>query len=197
MRQIENILNPLNYLLTLVHDYSALAYLILFSAAFLESSSILFSWLPVQTLIFVVGMLCQKGEFNLWILLAGFCSLTTIGEFLKFFLNYHRLHEKESTFIHSIRVFLKRDFKLTNFVMFFHRLLPAYGLLVPLAAAENHFPLKQFVRDTILANFLWVNLTFFLGYFLGKNQFVNHYATLLIIAVALLPALADRLWQKR
>lgn len=193
-------------LLSVVNDYGAWTYLILFLIIFTETGIVIFPFLPGDSLLFVAGTLAAlpkaPGSEETLLHLTYLIPLLLIAAFLGDNLNY---------FIGDYlgpRVF-REDFKLFNRkyldqtqafyakhggkTIIMARFVPIVRTFAPFVAGVGTMKYKFFVSYSVVGALLWVISLTVAGYFLGNIPWVQKNFTLVIYGIVLL-SVAPALW---
>jgi membrane-associated protein len=186
------ITDPIDIMTDLTNNYVHFVYLIVFVLMFLENCSLIFSWIPAQSMIFILGTLSTQHNnyVNPVILWAGFILTAQAGTMLKY-----RHGEKLGTIKNKhlsdsanfVRNHETSALLLSNFI-------PVIGLLVPIIGGREKLEVKRFTKLTTLGTFLWVTVLMILGYFLGQIPWVHKHYAIIVVGIAVLPILIDVLW---
>jgi membrane-associated protein len=181
----EFISDPVTPLTELVKNYPHYIYLILFIMVLLESSLLFFSWIPIQSIIFITGTISYQSNNNLHpvILLILFIIGSQLGNIFKYIRGTKLKTFGKKHFSDSSN-FLKNNeipaLILSNFI-------PVIGILIPLIAGKKKLEFKRYFNLSLIGKILWVSIILFMGFFLGHFKFiVNHYS-LIVLLIAIIP----------
>ena len=193
-------------LLSIVHDYGAWTYLILFLIIFTETGVVIFPFLPGDSLLFVAGTLAaiptSPGSPETLLHLVYLIPLLLLAAFLGDNLNY---------FIGDYigpRVF-REDFKLFNRkyldqtqafyakhggkTIIMARFVPIVRTFAPFVAGVGTMTYRYFLSYSIVGALLWVVSLTLAGYLLGNIPVVRDNFTIVIYGIILISVLPP-LW---
>ncbi|MFA4830841.1 MAG: VTT domain-containing protein [Patescibacteria group bacterium] len=186
---IEIIFHLDKYLLAIVNEYSALAYLILFLIIFFETGIVVTPFLPGDSLLFAAGALSAAGSFKLWALFLVIFIAAVAGDAL----NYHvgkfigpKIFSKESSWLfqkkHLARAqrFYEKYGKKTIILA---RFIPIIRTFAPFVAGIGRMPYGIFLTYNIIGAALWSSLFIFGGFFFGNTLWVKEHFGILILAI--------------
>ena len=164
---------------------------------FLETSTIIGSFLPGDSLLFLLGL-----SLATW--LTGFPIFVAIpivifGAFIGAQVGYllgakigPLLFEKDRGFFLNRNTAQRtKEFweKYGNRAIFIARFIPILRALVPMFAAIGKMPVRKFTQFNLLSAVIWVSVLMTLGFTLGQIQFVKDHIELMVISFAVLSSL--------
>ena len=177
---------------TLLQNYGAWTYLILFIIIFCETGFVFTPFLPGDSLLFVVGTFAAVGPLNiLWSLF-----LLIIAAVLGDSVNYgigHYLAPK--IFRHQKIPFLKEAYlertekfyvKYGSKTIIIARFVPIIRTFAPFLAGVGSMRYSQFLSYNVVGGILWVTCFVLGGYFFGNIPFVKENFSLVILAIIIL-----------
>lgn len=195
---MENILSVFDYLvrldthmLDLLKNHGQLIYPIIFGIIFLETGIILASFLPGDSLLFIIGTLCVGGELNtIWIALglflaavAGNCMNYVFGKYLgpKFF------KAGRTNFFSEERLKQAKAFYVIHGgkAIVIARFVPIVRSFAPFIAGIGSMNFVRFLIYSSAGAFLWVVLCLFIGFNFGNIPAVEDNFTIVLLAVLL------------
>ena len=192
-------------LLSVVHDYGNLTYLILFLIIFTETGVIVFPFLPGDSLLFVAGTLAAQPNaetglplLNIWLLIPLLMAAAFIGDNLNYMVgdylgprvfreNYKFLNRK---YLDQTQAFYAKHGGKTIIMA---RFVPIVRTFAPFVAGIGTMSYRYFASYSIAGAALWVVSLTLAGYFLGRFQWVQHNFTLVIYGIILFSVLPP-LW---
>jgi membrane-associated protein len=191
---------------TLVANYGAWSYLILFAIIFCETGLIILPFLPGDSLLFVVGALAaSNGPLEVKLLLVLLCAAAILGNTVNY--QVGRILSPRIFRDENIRFLNKEHLKRTQ--LFFDkygsktviitRFMPILRTCAPFLAGVGRMPYGRFTLYNVAGGVLWVVLFVLGGYFFGKIPIVEKNFSkviLLIIVLSFLPAVVEY-WRHR
>lgn len=184
-------------LVSVVHDYGSLTYLILFIIIFTETGVIVFPFLPGDSLLFVAGTLAaqtspETGQplLNIFYLVPLLIAAAFIGDNLNYAVGDYL---GPRVFREDFR-FLKRKYleqtqayyaKHGGKTIIMARFVPIVRTFAPFVAGVGTMKYKFFASYSIAGAVLWVISLTCAGYFLGSIPWVKNNFTLVIYGIVL------------
>ncbi|WP_129691651.1 DedA family protein [Gottfriedia acidiceleris] len=194
---IDLILHLDQHLLTFVHNYGAITYIILFFIILLETGLVVTPFLPGDSLIFTAGALASLHLLNLFGLLILLIIAASLGDSLNYFIGRKfgsKLSKSKKTntkYIHETENFYKQ--KGPKFIVL-ARFIPIVRTFAPFVAGIGEMNYSKFISYNIFGATLWVGLMVSIGFFFGNIPIVkNHFGllTIGIIFISIIPILID------
>ncbi|OQD58011.1 hypothetical protein MBBAR_30c00110 [Methanobrevibacter arboriphilus JCM 13429 = DSM 1125] len=192
---IDIILNLDIYLGYLINLFGPLTYLILFSVVFCETGIILISFLPGDSLIFIVGALSAGGELNLILSIIILSIAAILGDTV----NYHigkyigpKIFNKESSRLFNKKHLIEaHDFyeKYGGKTIILARFIPIIRAFAPFVAGIGLMPYKKFLSYNVIGGITWVLIFTLIGYFFGNLPIVKDNFSFLVIAIVVISGL--------
>jgi membrane protein DedA with SNARE-associated domain len=207
---VAHLIDPL---IAFVSDHSALAYLTLFLAAFLEAIPIVGSVIPGTTIILALSALIPGGELMLqWVLLAAIAG-AVLGDGGAFWIGHLRQREILTTWPFSSypRLVAQSEAFFHRFgtlAIFFARFVAPIRAVVPITAGALDVPPLRFYAVNIGAIVLWacahvlpgvfaVELLHRYGGFPHHKGVARHYWMLAVVIGAVVASLVYWLVRRR
>lgn len=191
----DTILHLDKYLQTIVNEYSALTYILLFLIIFLETGIVVTPFLPGDSLLFAAGTLAAVGAFNVEILFLIIFIAAVAGDAL----NYHigkfvgpKVFKKESSslfnkeYLIRAQKFYERHGKKTIILA---RFIPIIRTFAPFVAGIGTMPYRIFLIYNIVGAALWCGLFIFGGFLFGNIPWVKEHFGLIILAIIIISLL--------
>jgi len=197
---IDIILHLDHHLLSFVHQYGALTYMILFIIILLETGVVVTPFLPGDSLIFTAGAIAAQGSLNIFVLLVLLIIAASLGDTLNYFigrtiglkvLNNKKMKLINVKYIQDTQEFYNR--KGSKFIVL-ARFIPIIRTFAPFVAGIGKMNYSKFITYNILGATLWVSLMVLIGFFFGNISIVkNHFGllTIGIIIVSIVPIVKD------
>lgn len=190
---------------SILQEYGALTYLILFVIIFCETGLVVTPFLPGDSLLFAAGAFAAKGYMNIAILWLLLFAAAVLGNFVNFSIgrwigrsasNWHLKYVKKEYLDRTHAFFLKHG-PITIVVT---RFMPILRTMAPFVAGIGTMPVGRFIVYNLFGGFLWIALLLGGGYFFGTIPFVEeHFSSviLVIIVVSILPGVVGWLRSKK
>jgi membrane-associated protein len=187
------------YLATVISDYGALTYALLFLIIFMETGFVVTPFLPGDSLLFAAGTFASPalgGALNIWILVPLLCLAAILGDTVNYWIG-HFIGPK--AFSGNVR-FLKKEYldKTHEFyerhggkTIILARFVPIVRTFAPFVAGIGAMNYSRFIVYNVFGGILWVCMFTLAGYFFGNIPFVKDnftFVVLAIIAISVLPA---------
>jgi len=186
------------HLTNLVNTWGIWSYVALFAVIFIETGSVIFPFLPGDSLLFAAGSISalSGSVLNHWVLMIMFFIAAIAGDSLNFFLGRKvglKLvkHPLLGRFIKDEHLQEANNFfvKHGKMAIILGRFLPIIRTLVPFTAAISGFKYRNFIVLEILAALIWVVVAVEAGYYFGGIQFVSDHFSVVIIGILVVSAL--------
>ena len=184
-------------LVSVVHEYGSLTYLILFLIIFTETGVIVFPFLPGDCLLFVAGTLAAQPNpetghplLNIIYLIPLLIAAAFIGDNLNYAIGDYL---GPRVFREDFR-FLKRKYleqtqayyaKHGGKTIIMARFVPIVRTFAPFVAGVGTMTYRFFASYSIAGAVLWVVSLTMLGYLLGSNEWVKTHYNLVIYGIVL------------
>jgi membrane-associated protein len=182
-----------------------IGYLVLFVVVFAESGLLVGFFLPGDSLLFTVGVVAGAGKLQIWTIIAMLAIASMLGDGIGFLLGStvgYRLFQNSKSRIFR-REYLDRthDFyeRYGGKTIIYAKFVPIIRTFAAFIAGVGKMNYGRFLSFNVAGAVGWVSLIIYLGYALGKKQFVRQNFekfVLLIIAVSLIPALLQLVKRK-
>ena len=174
-----------DHLGTIIQQFGAFTYVILFGIIFAETGLVVVPFLPGDSLLFVAGTLAGAKHLNIIIVYLTLLSAAIIGDTVNYWVGHHigpkvfarensRIFKKE--YLEKTREFFE---KYGGKAIILARFLPIIRTFAPFVAGVGKMHYETFLFYNVLGGFLWVTLFTFAGYFFGGLEFIQenfHYA---------------------
>lgn len=181
------------YLNVLLSQYNALAYVLLFTAIFIETGLVVTPFLPGDSLIFAAAAIAGAGgPIDVPLLLVLFYIAAVAGDTVNYHIGYF-LREKISGKQHVH--FIKQEYLERTHAFFekyggktitIARFVPIIRTFAPFVAGVGEMSYKHFLAYNIVGGLAWVSVMFGLGYFFGNIQFIKTHFSLVVIAIVII-----------
>ena len=190
---------------TLIRDYGAWVYAILFAVIFAETGLVVTPFLPGDSLLFVAGALAALGGLDIHVLVAVLALAAVLGNTTNYaigrwlgrrFLAQGRSRWVKREHLERTHAFYER---YGGAAVVISRFLPIIRTYVPFVAGLAEMGSARFTAYNVAGAVLWVASLAYCGYFFGNLPWVRANLTfiiLAIVAVSLVP-LAVAAWKAR
>ncbi len=194
---IDFILHIDKHLATIISQYHALTYLILFAIIFAETGFVITPFLPGDSLLFAAGALIAQGGTGLSIyvlavilIVAAFAG-NTVNYLIGGYLGPKVFKEKNKI--------LKLDYYLQTQAFFekhgaiaviLSRFMPIIRTIAPFVAGVSRMSFLKYSLYNIIGGAAWIIVFLFAGFFLGNVPFFKaHFALvgIVIILISIVP----------
>jgi membrane-associated protein len=188
---IDFILHLDKHMDTLIKDYGAYTYAILFAIIFVETGVIIMPFLPGDSLLFAVGAFCAKGSLDLTTCLILLFLAATIGDTVNYWIGKrigNGIFERKSKWIKQEYLIKTQKFyeKHGGKTIILARFLPIVRTFAPFIAGVGKMSYSKFLFYNVVGGAIWVLLFTLLGYFFGNLPFVEKNFSLVILGIVAL-----------
>jgi membrane-associated protein len=183
-----------------------LGYAVLFALVFAETGMLVGFFLPGDSLLFTVGVVCGAGQLNIGLIIVLLTCAALLGDIVGYLLGRGigpRIFSRpNSRFFRREHLQRTHEFyeKYGGRTMIYAHFIPIIRTFAAFVAGVGHMNLVRFVSFDIFGVTGWVAMMTLLGYRLGSVTFVRHNfekVILFIIAVSLIPAALEVLKARR
>lgn len=208
MTLIDFILHIDDHLVTIVNQFGAGSYLVLFAIIFIETGLVVFPFLPGDSLIFAASAMAANPRYqlNIWLIYLIVAFAAIIGDSVNYRIGAWSTHagEKHAWFNKLINEnnrlaaekFFERHGPITIVI---GRFIPFIRTFVPFISGGSKMHYGKFITYNIVGGILWTGLFTLIGFFFGNIPVVkNHFSMIVIgiILVSVIPILIVALKKK-
>ena len=177
------------YLQTIIINYGAWTYGILFAVIFVETGLVVMPFLPGDSLLFAAGTFAALGSFNVWSLIGLLAVAAVLGDAVNYSIG-HYLGERA----YSIK-WIKKEYldqthaffeKHGGKAIFLARFVPIVRTFAPFVAGIGRMSYAYFATYNVVGGVSWVIIFTLLGYFFGNIPFVKQNFEFVIVAIILI-----------
>lgn len=175
----------------LLVEYGIYTYLIVFAVIFAETGLVVTPFLPGDSLLFVLGMLCARQELDLFTMLFILASAAILGNTTNYMIGYRvgpAVFKRESRWIK--RRYLEetqRYFeKYGSVTIVVARFLPIIRTFAPFLAGVGSMNFARFSFYNIAGCLLWISSFTLGGYFFGNIPMVRNNLFLFVLGIVLI-----------
>jgi membrane-associated protein len=207
----------MEFLSTLIHPrelvhfittlYSGwLVYVALFAIVFAETGLLVGFFLPGDSLLFTIGVVCAGGDLSLGVVIGLLIAAAVIGDTTGYFLGRAsgpRIFSRpKSRLFNPAHLRETQEFyaKHGGKTLIYARFVPIIRTFAPFVAGVGSMPYSRFISFSIFGGIGWITFMTLLGYALGQIPIVQKYfdlVVLAIIALSLMPAAMQILKSRR
>jgi len=194
------------HLVTMTQDVGPALYAVLFGIVFVETGLVVLPFLPGDSLLFSVGVLCAMDPARLGIAPGGFMPSLPVSMIVLFFAavlgdaaNYHigkflgpKVFSSERSLLLNKKHLVKTQLfyeKYGNKTIILARFVPIVRTFAPFVAGIGKMQYRRFVVYNIVGAAIWVTLLVPLGYFFADTEIVKKRFELVILAIVFLSVL--------
>lgn len=192
---IDIILNLDIYLGYVISLFGSLTYLILFLVVFCETGIIIVSFLPGDSLLFIIGALSAGGALNLIVSIIILSLAAILGDTVNYQIGKYigpKIFNKESSKLFNKNHLIEaHDFyeEYGGKTIILARFIPIIRAFAPFVAGIGLMPYKKFLSYNIIGGVAWVLIFTLIGYFFGNLPIVKDNFSLLVIAIIVISGL--------
>ncbi len=188
------------YLDTIISQYGAWTYGILFLVIFVETGLVIMPILPGDSLLFAAGTFAALGSLNVWFLAGLLMVAAILGDTVNYSIG-HYLGDRAYNIKWIKKEYLEKTHaffeKHGGKAIFLARFVPIVRTFAPFVAGIGKMTYGYFITYNFIGGITWVALFTFAGYFFGNIPFVRHnfeYVIIVIILISVLPMVFE--WWK-
>ena len=181
-------------------------YLVLFAIVFAETGLVVTPFLPGDSLLFAIGVLCAMDPARLGLPADGFVPSLPVVMLLLFVaavlgdgVNYHvgkllgpKVFSSEKSWLLNKKHLVKTQLfyeKYGNKTIILARFVPIVRTFAPFVAGIGQMQYRRFVLFNVIGAAVWVSLLVPLGYFFADTEIVKKRFELVILAIIFLSVL--------
>ncbi|MFI2744448.1 DedA family protein [Zhouia sp. PK063] len=175
-------------------SYGGYIYILLFLILFLETGIIVMAFLPGDSLLLTLGILCSTGHFDFWILILVLSIGAILGDQLNYqlgqwFGNY--IFKKDRKFIKKkhLNITTKYFQKYGAITILIARFIPMVRTYAPFIAGTAAMPRKKFISYNIMGGTLWIITLLGAGYYLGQYPWIKQHYLWVILSMSVISML--------
>jgi membrane-associated protein len=207
LKLIDLFLHLDRHLETIIQDFQAGTYLILFLVIFIETGLVVTPFLPGDSLIFAAGAFAARpgSPLNIIVLFILLCAAAIAGDTVNYWIGHYI---GPRAFSGNIRFFKKEYLDRTHDFYERHggktiilaRFIPIIRTFAPFVAGIGAMTYPRFIAYNVIGGIAWVTLFTFSGYFFGELSFVKNnfsFVVMAIIFISVLPGVIEYLRERK
>ena len=193
------------YLASIISQYGAWTYGLLFVVIFIETGLVVTPFLPGDSLLFAAGTFASPvmGEaLNVYVLVGLLITAAILGDTANYWIGHYvgeRAYDSrwvKKEYIERTHAFFEKHGGKTIFLA---RFVPIIRTFAPFVAGVGKMSYGYFISYNFIGAFVWVPLFTFAGYFFGTMPFVQknfEFVIIAIILISLIPVFFEA-WKAR
>jgi membrane-associated protein len=193
LKLIDIFLHLDRYLDTIINDFQAGTYLILFVVIFMETGFVVTPFLPGDSLIFAAGAFAARpgSPLNIVLLYIILCIAAIAGDTANYWIGHYI---GPRAFSGNIRFFKKEYLDRTHDFYERHggktiilaRFIPIIRTFAPFVAGIGAMTYPHFIVYNVIGGIAWVTLFTFGGYFFGELPIVKNNFSIVVMAIIII-----------
>jgi membrane-associated protein len=204
---LSTFIHPRELVTFITHLYSGWpVYVALFAIVFAETGLLVGFFLPGDSLLFTLGVVCSTGDLNLGVVIGLLIAGAIIGDSTGYFLGRGTgpriFNRPKSRLFNPAHLRETQEFydKHGGKTLIYARFVPIIRTFAPFVAGVGNMRYTRFLSFSIFGGIGWVTFMTLLGYSLGKVPLVQKYFDLVVLAIiglSLVPAALQILKSRR
>ena len=200
---VDLFLNLDEHLASVISQYGAWTYGILFVVIFMETGFVVTPFLPGDSLLFAAGTFAAIGSLNIWYLAGLLMFAAVLGDTVNYSIG-HYLGERaynikwiKKEYLDKTHAFFEKHGGKTIFLA---RFVPIVRTFAPFVAGIGKMSYGYFISYNFFGGIVWVALFTFAGFFFGNIPFVKknfEFVIIDIILISILPMVYEWLKARR
>lgn len=177
------------HLSTIISQYGAWTYGLLFVVIFIETGLVVTPFLPGDSLLFAAGTFAALGSLNVWFLFLLLAVAAVLGDTVNYWIGHYlgdrAYHIKwiKKEYLDRTHAFFEKHGGKTIFLA---RFVPIVRTFAPFVAGIGRMSYSYFFSYNVFGGITWVALMTFAGYFFGNIPFIRDHFSLAIIVIILI-----------
>jgi membrane-associated protein len=183
-----------------------LAYAALFAIVFAETGLLVGFFLPGDSLLFTLGVVCASGDLNVGAVIGLLIVAAVMGDTTGYLLGRGTgpriFNRPKSRLFNPAHLKETQDFydKHGGKTLIYARFVPIVRTFAPFVAGVGSMPYSRFISFSVFGGIGWVSFMTLLGFSLGQVPLVQKYFDLVVLAIiflSLMPAFLQILKSRR
>ncbi len=185
---------------SVIQEYGALTYFILFMIIYCETGLVVMPFLPGDSLVFAAGAFAAVGLLNIGVLFFLLVTAAMFGNSTNYWIGYYAgpriFHNNASNLLNKKHLERTHNFyeKYGGKTIIIARFVPIVRTFAPFVAGLGRMTYPRFLSYDIIGGTGWIATCVFAGYFFGNIPFVKKNFSLVILTVifiSVLPAIIE------
>jgi membrane-associated protein len=182
------------------------AYAALFAIVFAETGLLVGFFLPGDSLLFTLGVVCASGDLNVGLLIGLLIVAAVAGDTTGYLLGRGSgpaiFNRPKSRLFNPAHLRETQDFyeKHGGKTLIYARFVPIIRTFAPFVAGVGQMAYSRFISFSVFGGIGWITFMTLLGYSLGQVALVQKYFDLVVLAIiglSLMPAILQILKSRR
>ena len=186
-----------------IAQYGTLVYVVLFAIIFCETAFVIFPFLPGDSLLFIAGTFCARGDMDLALLMVLLITASISGNSLNYWIGSligHKVLERDFRWIDKNAIKKTHEFyeKHGGKTVVLARFIPLVRTFAPFVAGVSDMTHRTFQVYNVIGALFWVFSVVLSGYFFGNIPFVRDHLNLIVligVGAAVLPIVLGAFWK--
>ncbi|MFC4434421.1 VTT domain-containing protein [Cupriavidus respiraculi] len=203
MQFIDMLVHIDKYLGTVIAEYGAWVYALLFAIVFAETGLVILPFLPGDSLLFIAGAFCATGAMNEWVLIGLLLIAAIGGNTVNYFVGSWigpKVFDHQWRFLDQQALRRTHDFyeRHGGKTLVIARFIPIVRTFAPFVAGVSQMTFARFQLFNVIGAVIWVVGLVFAGYFFGNLPFIKQYLNVIVlvgISAAIVPLIVGGLWK--
>lgn len=191
------------YLGTVIAEYGAWVYALLFAIVFAETGLVILPFLPGDSLLFIAGAFCATGAMNEWALIGLLLIAAIGGNTVNYFVGSWigpKVFDHQWRFLDQQALRRTHDFyeRHGGKTLVIARFIPIVRTFAPFVAGVSQMTFARFQLFNVIGAVIWVVGLVFAGYFFGNLPFIKQYLNVIVlvgISAAIVPLIVGGVWK--
>ena len=201
---IDFILHIDEHLTSIIAQYGAWTYAILFLIIFVETGLVIMPFLPGDSLLFAAGAFASRGTLNPWFLTILLTIAAIMGDTVNYWIGRYfgpRAFKSDSKILNKKHLDRAQEFyeRHGGKAIVMARFVPIVRTFAPFVAGVGAMNYPRFLMYNVVGGVLWITIFVWLGYFFGNIPAVEKNFELVIFAIiglSIVPMILEY-WKER
>jgi membrane-associated protein len=177
-----------DHLQTIISQYGAFTYALLFVVIFCETGLVILPFLPGDSLLFAAGAFSARGALHPAALIVLLSIAAIVGDACNYFVGSmvgRRAFQKNYRFLNQKHLAAAEKFyeKYGSKAIILARFVPIVRTLAPFVAGVSKMDYRTFGFYNVIGGILWVSICVIAGYFFGNIPVIQKNFEIVIIAI--------------